>query len=297
MSTIQNVSRACVGFCLAVAIPMAGLGQERLPAMGVGGPLTGTPVLDAPFTADAITTVRLAFRDGTRLDQTTTAHYYRDCAGRNRVELMMDGLDAPKTLAERHIRTIVDPAPRGTIFTLDPVTRMAHYLPRSLVAFAAGGGREFAVPIGGVRFLTFHRALDLLASNAATPGSLGEDVRDESLGNRQIAGVETTGRRITMTIPIGHLSNDRPIQMVDERWESTELKVLVSAHSSDSRTGDVEYRLTNIRRVEPPAELFVVPPDYTIDNNPVPELHDPWITLIPAERYPASLGRGGRERE
>jgi hypothetical protein len=150
------------------------------------------------------------------------------------------------------------------------------------------GGSTFAVPIGGVRFLMLHRAQDLLTSTTGAP------VRDELLGNRRIADVETTGRRVTMTIPVGHLRNDRPIEMVDERWESPELKVLIFAHSSDSRTGDVEYRLTNIRRVEPPADLFVVPPDYTIDGMLTP--HDPWLGLIPAEVYTSKGGRGGRAR-
>jgi hypothetical protein len=36
------------------------------------------------------------------------------------------------------------------------------------------------------------------------------------------------------------------------------------ALDSDPRTGVVEYRLTNINRLEPPMDLFVVPPDYTI---------------------------------
>ena len=50
----------------------------------------------------------------------------------------------------------------------------------------------------------------------------------------------------------------------DERWESPELKVLVYSRQSDPRTGVVEYRLTNIIRSEPPPDLFVLPPDYTV---------------------------------
>jgi hypothetical protein len=60
-----------------------------------------------------------------------------------------------------------------------------------------------------------------------------------------------------MTIPVGVFGNDRPFEIVDERWESPELKMLIHARSTDPRTGVVEYRLTNIRRAEPPANLFV----------------------------------------
>ena len=63
-------------------------------------------------------------------------------------------------------------------------------------------------------------------------------------------------------------------------WESPELKILISATSSDPRAGDIEYRLTNVRRVEPPPDLFVVPPDYVIDYSG--SALDPLLTLIPA---------------
>ena len=40
--------------------------------------------------------------------------------------------------------------------------------------------------------------------------------------------------------------------------------MLIRSHHRDPRTGDVEYRLMNIVRTEPPADLFMVPSDYTI---------------------------------
>jgi hypothetical protein len=46
--------------------------------------------------------------------------------------------------------------------------------------------------------------------------------------------------------------------------------VLVSSQHHDPRTGDVEYRLTNISRTEPPAHLFAVPADYDIIEPPPP---------------------------
>jgi hypothetical protein len=246
--------------------------------------------------------------DGTRLDQRTTARYYRNRAGQARIELRTDSLDVPKTVSERHIRTIVAPDGKDGVFTLDPVTRTTRYLPRSWLAYVAGGegtdataldwlasgpkvgGLTFAVPIPGAsindvnmpfRFLVFRRAQDFLASNTAT---MATDVRDESLGSRRVGDLETTGRRVTMTIPTTELRNDRPFQMVDERWEAADLKLLVSARVSDSRMGDVEYQLTHISRAEPPADLFVVPPDYRIDTTATP--HETWIALIYADRYP-----------
>jgi len=40
--------------------------------------------------------------------------------------------------------------------------------------------------------------------------------------------------------------------------------MLVYSRNSDPRTGVVEYRLTNINRSEPPADLFAIPPGYTV---------------------------------
>jgi hypothetical protein len=72
------------------------------------------------------------------------------------------------------------------------------------------------------------------------------------------------GRRTVTTIPVGQIGNDRPIEITDEQWESAELKLLVLSRHHDPRTGDVEYRLTNVSRAEPAFDLFTVPADYTV---------------------------------
>src|SRR5206468_11547216 len=92
----------------------------------------------------------------------------------------------------------------------------------------------------------------------------------ESLGTRQIEGIAANGTKRTEVIPTGRIGNDRPIEITDERWESPELKVLLLSRHHDPRTGDVEYRLTNIVRAEPPRELFAPPSDYTITDAPPP---------------------------
>ena len=95
------------------------------------------------------------------------------------------------------------------------------------------------------------------APTAAPPGT-------ESLGSRQMEGVAADGTRVTQTIPAGQIGNDRPIVITDEVWESPELRVTVYSKHHDPRTGDVEYRLRNISRNEPPATLFQVPAGYNV---------------------------------
>jgi hypothetical protein len=275
---------------LASALGATALGQANLPAESIGGPLSGPPVLGAPFSADATTTVHAILGDGSRLDQSTTDRYYRDSAGRVRVERPMSGLPPPATMSERHIRTVIVPDPgKAGVYTLDAETRTARSAPRSLVGMTAGGNRRFSVPVGGVRFLDFLRAGDLLS---ADPGAFG-DVRDEPLGSQRIAGVETTGRRIAITVPAGYRGNSQPIEMIDERWESAELNLLIQSWHSDARS-TIEYRLSNIGRTEPPARLFEMPPDYTVDVLSTPG--DPWLSFASAESPRAGTFRAGRAR-
>jgi hypothetical protein len=66
------------------------------------------------------------------------------------------------------------------------------------------------------------------------------------------------------------------MQVVDERWESPELKLVIYSSHSDPRTGIIEYRLTNIKRAEPSAGLFVIPEDYAPDTA---TRDNPWIRL------------------
>src|SRR6185436_13103454 len=86
----------------------------------------------------------------------------------------------------------------------------------------------------------------------------------ESLGRQVIEGVEAEGTRSTVTIPAGQIGNELPLNMVSERWFSPELRVLVLSRQSDPRFGETTYRLTNIVRQEPAADLFEVPSDFKV---------------------------------
>jgi hypothetical protein len=88
--------------------------------------------------------------------------------------------------------------------------------------------------------------------------------KTESLGKQTIEGVEAEGTRNVTTIPAGEIGNDRPIEIVFERWYSPELQTVVMTRHSDPRFGETTYRLTNISREEPARSLFEVPAGYTI---------------------------------
>jgi hypothetical protein len=281
MKYLSLLARASAVLASAAVIVASAYGQSNVPAESMGGPLTGPPVFGAPFSANATTTVHATLGDGTRLDQSMTDRYYRDSAGRVRVERSMDGLPAPSTVSERHIRTIMAPEPGDRwVYTIDAQTQTVRLHPRSIVGYTVGGGRWFGVPVGGVRFVDFKRAGDLLS---ADPSAFA-DVRDELLGSRRIAGVETTGRRITLVVAPGSRHNSQAIEMTDERWESDELKLLIQSWHSDSRS-TIEYRLSNIHRDEPPAHLFQIPPDYTTSIPTSDPKKDPIMSFTAPEGF------------
>jgi hypothetical protein len=101
-------------------------------------------------------------------------------------------------------------------------------------------------------------------------GTREDNARNESLGKQAIEGVEAEGTRNTLEIPAGEIGNERPIEIVFERWYSPDLQVVVMTKHSDPRFGETTYRLTNINRSEPAGELFQVPADYTVQSPPGP---------------------------
>jgi hypothetical protein len=224
-------------------------------------PFSGPVVTNAPFTADAINTTTQVLGDGTRIERSTTTRYYRDREGRVRSEQTILGLGALDP-AGGETRTIitVDPDPGdGFVYTLDPVARTARRVGRgnviSWVARPADVTSAAALRLSS----TDLRVVTLRASPEA-----GTPQPPESLGTRQMEGVTVTGRRTKSVIPLGQIGNDRPIEISTERWESPDLRLLVRSLQRDPRTGDVEYRLTNIVRGDPPADLFTIPADYEV---------------------------------
>ncbi|MGH9237506.1 MAG: hypothetical protein ACRD3G_05650 [Vicinamibacterales bacterium] len=229
-----------------------------------GVTLTDAVVPNAPFSADAVTTVTQTLGDGTKIEQRATAKWYRDSTGRIRREQTVIGIDRLSPQRQPQTTITFDTVPNDPMpYSLNPATRTARRSPRGVQWF------NDALLNNGLYFRTIEPAV-----NNWTVGGIGRgqaaavpsDVRpiEEPLGTRQIEGVKATGRRSTTTIPAGRIGNDRAIQIVEEQWESPELNMVISSRFSDPRTGVVEYRLTNINRSEPRADLFAVPSDYTV---------------------------------
>jgi len=122
---------------------------------------------------------------------------------------------------------------------------------------------EEATPRGATIVQPAKRAPAAIAAEKSTLPK-----KTESLGKQVIEGVEAVGARSTLTIPAGEIGNRLPIEIVDERWYSPELQVLVMSKHHDPRSGETIYRLTNINRAEPDRSLFEVPLDFTLTESP-----------------------------
>ena len=214
----------------------------------------GKIVTGSPYSAQAVTEFTQTLPDGNRISRTNSSFIARDSSGRTRREQSLmaigpwaNGSDAPKS-----------------VFINDPVAGVSYMLePNSHVANTVHiVQRSQSENIAREKELRAKKE----AERAARPLPTGKEpsVKKELLGSQVINGVMADGTRITRTIAAGQIGNDRPIDIVTETWYSQELQTVVMSKTSDPRTGDTVYKLTNIDRAEPAASLFTVPADYTV---------------------------------
>ena len=260
-----SVWSAAAAICCTVGTAQPSSAQSR-----GAGPLTqesiaAVTIRNAPYSADAITTVTQILGDGTTVHRSTTAKVYRDSAGRTRREETVIGLASLTPDADGfETITISDPI-AGTAYTLNPRGRTAlsvPLVPQLLAARMPARGRP--VPAAGAGSQGAARGAGGRNSGVAAGAGELQRFRAEPLGTKEIEGLMVTGTRATQTIPAGAIGNDKPIVITTDTWQSPQLFVLVSSRHTDPRIGVVEYKLTNIRLSEPRAELFVVPAGYTV---------------------------------
>jgi hypothetical protein len=93
----------------------------------------------------------------------------------------------------------------------------------------------------------------------------------KDLGTRDFSGVKAEGKLRSYEIPAGEIGNRNAIVVSDETWYAPDLQITVYTKHSDPRSGDTVFRLDNLKREEPAANLFSVPSDYT-DKDPLAKL-------------------------
>jgi hypothetical protein len=99
------------------------------------------------------------------------------------------------------------------------------------------------------------------------PAAVGQGVKT-ALGNKEFDGVTAAGSRTTWTIAAGRIGNEKPIEIVSERWYSPDLMLVVASRYYDPRSGETTYKLSDLKRGESDPALFKVPSDYEVRKAP-----------------------------
>jgi len=220
-------------------------------SQGVFEGIAGKAVTGRPLSATEERHSLQILGDGTRIERTDTDKFYRDDQGRTRSERQ-----------------------DGTILVNDPVQGMTaeingnrKVVKRKASAISKGPlSAEVAAKIDA----ELASVKVIAASGASTPSTVADKLKaetlakaaarqEEDLGYQSVNGVTAQGFRTTTTIPAGQIGNDRPIQIVSERWYSPDLQMNVKTTNSDPRFGETTYQLTNILQAAPDPTLFQVP--------------------------------------
>lgn len=233
----------------------------------------GKLVRGAPYSAQAVTETKQTLSDGNRIINKSIASVYRDGQGRTRREQTLIGMSAFTAASDSPQTILISDPVTGVNYALDSHTHVAHKMQPMRLEL------KTPMPQGetGVRFAGPPSSTEIFESATPAPppeggggmvfgwrGRREDNSKTESLGRQTIEGVEAEGTRNTLEIPAGAIGNERPIEIVFERWYSPELQVVVMTRHSDPRFGETLYRLTNISRNEPDPTLFEVPADYRV---------------------------------
>jgi hypothetical protein len=239
-------------------------------------------VKGAPYSATAVTESVQTLADGNRISHTTNAAVARDSQGRTRREQSFPALGPWASEGNAPKMTTINDAVAGVTYMLNDREKTARKLQvRTLMNTGAGaaGAKAEAETVALMGSQIHVQALPgapaagenimyIRHAEAVPGGGALPSPKVEQLGQKTIEGVVANGTRTTVEIPAGAVGNDRPIQVVDERWYSSELQTTVMSRHSDPRSGESNFRLSNISRAEPAPALFEVPSDYKVVDGP-----------------------------
>jgi hypothetical protein len=193
------------------------------------------PVLGKPVSASEVRRTEQTLSDGSHIASSETEHFYRDAMGRMRTETATGA--------------VIFDAVAGFMYDVSTIRKTYIKSPvgaNSVITIAAAA----------------HRTSSSSHSGKATPKP-GADTITEDLSPQYVSGVYVKGARVTTTIPSGTIGNDHDLKVVNERWYSDDLKLLLKSSNSDPRFGVTTYELTGISQAPPDPALFQVPAGYT----------------------------------
>ncbi len=242
--------------------------------ISAGPMMAGKTVKGAPYSADQVNEFTQTLGDGTRIQRKSTSKIARDSEGRVRMENSL-GMIAPVIADGKAPRmvTVHDPVTKETIM-LNDTDKTATRLKVPTAGQVAEWKEHTASPTGD-KVMEKHIVITTDGDEKKTSTFVGRpggdilthrftDAKEEKLGKQIFSGVVAEGTRITHTIPTGEIGNDRPLQIVTERWYSSDLQTVVMTRTTDPQHGETLFRLVGINRAEPDKALFQIPAGYAI---------------------------------
>ena len=203
---------------------------------GQSGPVTGKP-----FSATEVRHTVQALADGNRLEQSETSSFARDEHGRMRT-------------ANAKTVVVFDPV-AGFNYTLDIASKTYTRTPLS--------GHETTYSIAVTGNLVSTSSVTGKAATRASAAPSGAQLEEELPANF-MNGMLAKGSRVTLTIPAGTFGNHAALKVVNERWYSDDMQILLKSSNSDPRFGTTTYELTQLVPGPPDPSLFQVPADYRL---------------------------------
>jgi hypothetical protein len=207
-----------------------------------------TPVPNAPISATAVLQTSRSLQDGTTEKFQSAGNIARDSNGRIYNELRrlvpFDFSGAPP-LVSAHI--------------FDPTTGTSTFL--NMAQHIARQTRQPLRP-------DWEHVAGLPSAPPPIPGR-EPAVRQEDLGTQVMENVTVRGVRISRTLPANVSGTGQPLVVTDEYWYSDDLHLNMLVKHNDPRSGEQTMTVTQLKRGEPDAQLFVIPSDYkVVDETP-----------------------------
>lgn len=221
--------------------------------MGFEGMHGGKVVKGAPFSATATSETTSTLQDGSVLHRTSQVTMYRDSLGRSRHEATFTGFGPLTASGTPKKIVMISDHVAGVHIMLDDQQKVAHT--SALHTHGGSGTNSESAP-------AFAGRMQQRMQQEEAAGLL----KQESMGTQTINGLVAEGTRTTHTIPAGQIGNEKALQVVSERWYSTDLQIVLKSTRTDPRFGTTTYTVTNLQRTEPAASLFTVPAGYTVQS-------------------------------
>jgi hypothetical protein len=251
-AALFGVSIFCVG---SVAVAQMLSPPSPCGAQSSDGRIGVASKSGSPFSVTYRTTYEHRFVDGNAIHRTLITHEFRDSAGRTRSEATLGcGLGEDGQMKPTLTVNVHDPVAHITMtWQVDEENKIARMV---LMAGTQPLPAKSAPAPTTVQ----------IKMRAAVQEYWNTHRHTEKLGNRTIAGLQCDGMKQVTTIPAGEQGNDLPIVTSIEFWVARGVGLNMLQITDDPRTGHTVIEVTDISLTEPPASVFVPPPDYKIED-------------------------------